>query len=241
MANIRKTNKYYREQMAKGVNSTILAEVIVKYGYTRYGKSYIGSNAEMGWNFKVEGFIVDSRGILFVDIYWQGDDTDGNEFIKFDELWGKVARGGEYVIRAESYYDGYRTRYRHGDIRISHDDIVSAYNDIIAYIDPVKVKERKKAKEEKERLETLSKTLAPKAKALIEGNREFVVHGWHNKGGYEYACGIVNRVINENLDAFGKMTDEEFKDAVYRLFNRNKYGSYRQAMYGECEPCLSWS
>lgn len=233
----RKTIGYYRTEMANGVNPTILAEVVEKYGNSN---KKIRVDTEMGWNFRIEGFGV-TNNKLYVYVYWQGDDTDGTDVVPFNELWDRVKNGGTYTIRAKTYYDGYRTRYKHSDIDLTKNDVLDAIECVKTYISPKEMKERKERIAKAEREKKMKEELLGKAKSFIGATREFVVHGWHNKNGYEYACAIVNRVIENNLETFDKMTDEEFNNAVTRLFNRNKYYSFRGAMYGECEPCYSWN
>lgn len=137
---VRKTAKYFREMLATTQNTSmlnvILTEVVLKYGADRTLR--IGG-AECNWNHWVKGFTISNRGELLVIVYWQGDDTDGDDYVSFNEVYGK----GKSIIRAESYWDGNRTRFTHGDINVEKYEVESLIKLLAEWLSPSAIKARK--------------------------------------------------------------------------------------------------
>ena len=137
---VRKTAKYFREMLATTQNTSmlnvILTEVVLKYGADRTLR--IGG-AECNWNHWVKGFTISNRGELLVIVYWQGDDTDGDDYVSFNEVYNR----GKSVIRAESYWDGNRTRFTHGDINVEKYEVESLIKLLAEWLSPSAIKARK--------------------------------------------------------------------------------------------------
>lgn len=91
----RKTKKYFREEIKKGMSSAfaVLPEICKRYGekrkisprksvYTIYtSKDVTGWKRDTSW--RIKGFYLNAKKSLGIDIYWQGDSTDGYESIPF--------------------------------------------------------------------------------------------------------------------------------------------------------------
>ena len=137
---VRKTTKYFREMLATTQNTSmlnvILTEVVLKYGAD---KTLRIGGAECNWNHWVKGFTISNRGELLVIVYWQGDDTDGDDYVPFNEVYNR----GKSVIRAESYWDGYRTRYTHGDINVEKYEVEQLIKLLVEWLSPSAIKARK--------------------------------------------------------------------------------------------------
>lgn len=119
---MRKTKKYYRDLINASFNNacSVLPEVIVKYGEKIDKNRYcISARSEYTWNYRVEGFTI-SNGSIYVNIYWQGDSTDGYD----DILLTDVRRGR--TIPADTFFDGERTRETHGDIHVTPQSVYNA-------------------------------------------------------------------------------------------------------------------
>ena len=144
---VRKTAKYFREMLATTQNTSmlnvILTEVVLKYGADRTLR--IG-DTECNWNHWVKGFTISNRGELLVIVYWQGDDTDGDDYVSFNEVYNR----GNSVIRAESYWDGNRTRYTHGDIKVEKYEVEQLIKLLVEWLSPSAIKARKIRAELKE-------------------------------------------------------------------------------------------
>ena len=144
----RKTAKYYRDILNSGniYNAVkVLPEVIKKFGYKSWEKKTndkinLRGYTEFEWNHKIEGFFLTNNGEVYVDIYWQGDSTDGNDSVPANEcIYGKV-------IPAEHEFIDGRTYYRHGDLRISKEEFANAIKAVAQYLSPENIKARKAAK-----------------------------------------------------------------------------------------------
>lgn len=121
---MRKTKKYYQNIVNSSLLSAlaILPEIISHYGKNPRGcrgRKEIFVDTEMGWNHRITGFSFYKKE-LYIDVYWQGDDTDGDASVKI--VSGKTS----YRIPAEYYDDGYRTRTVHSDINIDSEELYNA-------------------------------------------------------------------------------------------------------------------
>lgn len=136
----RKTAKYYREELVKPQSmntlNTLIKEIVTKFGSSN--DLYIGG-VECNWNHWVKGFSVGKNGILYVKVYWQGDSTDGDDYVSFNEVYGR----GKSVIRAETYWDGCRTRFTHGDINVEKYEVESLIKLLAEWLSPSAIKARK--------------------------------------------------------------------------------------------------
>ena len=121
---MRKTKKYYQDIVNQGLLSAlaILPEIVSHYGKNPSGcrgRKEIFVKTAMGWNHQITGFSF-YKGDLYIIVYWQGDDTDGDTSVKI--VPGKIS----YRIPAKYYDDGYRTRTVHGDINIDSEELYNA-------------------------------------------------------------------------------------------------------------------
>lgn len=136
----RKTAKYYREELVKTQSmntlNTLIKEVVAKFGSNN--DLYL-SGTECNWNHWVRGFSVGKNGILYVKVYWQGDSTDGDDYVSFNEVYGR----GKSVIRAETYWDGCRTRFTHGDINVEKFEVEQLIKLLAEWLSPSAIKARK--------------------------------------------------------------------------------------------------
>ena len=103
---MRKTDKYFRTELRKGFDegSAVIADVLKKHFTGKWGTEVKVKN-EFNWNHCVEGFGLTSKGEVYVNVYWQGDNTDGNNTVCLNDFKYR----NEVVIPAESFFDGYRT------------------------------------------------------------------------------------------------------------------------------------
>lgn len=121
---MRKTKKYYQNIVNQGLLPAlaILPEIVSHYGKNPQGlrgRKKIFVDTEMGWNHRITGFSF-YKGDLYINIYWQGDSTDGISSVKI--VPGRIS----YRIPAEHYDDGYRTRTVHNDINIAAEELYNA-------------------------------------------------------------------------------------------------------------------
>ena len=147
MVQTKKTPKFYRDILANADKNfslalATMAEVIKKYGRHPYSNYDIPAEAEFNWNHQVNGFTLTKKGVVYVDIYWQGDSTDGNDCLELNDFrWNNVA-----VIKADYYEpDRYGVREeRHSPLRVERKEVIEAMQWIAKnWLDPKNIKARK--------------------------------------------------------------------------------------------------
>lgn len=215
----KKTAKYYRDILSGNDTRkalSVLPEVIKKYGRKRWDKYSKGNDiinlrayTEFEWNHRIEGFFISDRGELCVDIYWQGDSTDGNDSVSaISCLNGKV-------IPAEHEFIGGRTYYRHGDLRISREEFEDAIKAVAKYLDPKDIKARKEAARRSELNNKVFDLICEKGKSLENWEREKY---WNGRT-------AVQKVLEQNPELLDK-TFEELKPIVEKVYDNNERTDY---------------
>ena len=209
--NARKTSKYYRD-ILNGDNIyaslRVLPEVIKKYGRKRWeGKDApyeisVRGYTEFEWNHQIERFSLGKSGKVTVDIYWQGDSTDGNT----DEYASDLINGK--VIRGEYEWLGDRTYCRHGDLRITREEFANAIKAVAKYLAPEEVKKRK----EEERKRALTQQVFDFISEQDDSKDESY---WNGRYG-------VQKLLEKEPELLDK-TFEELKPIIFKVFwNNNK-------------------
>ena len=221
----RKTAKYYREILNSGniYNAVkLLPEIIKKFGYKRW-EDYSKTNdsislrryTEFEWNHRINGFFLNDKGKVCVDIYWQGDSTDGNDSLYADEcINGKT-------IPAEHEFIGGRTYYRHSDIRISREEFADAIKAVAQYLSPEEIKARKEANRKADLQKQVYDLIAEDAPKDKCG-------GWGRDPEWEYYWNgryAVQKVLEENPNLLN-LTFEELKPIVLTVYNNNHKSDY---------------
>ena len=221
----KKTAKYYRDifsgnDIRKAVS--VLPEVIKKYGHKRWATSKhndeikLKGYTEFEWNHQIEGFgISEKSGRVYVDIYWQGDSTDGNE-----SEWADVMMYGK-TIPAVHEWLGDRTYCKHSDLRISAEEFRNALKAVAKYLSPEEMKIRKEAKRKAELSEKIFDLVKQNAPKNSRG-------GWGRDEGWEqYWNGrtAVQKVLENNPELLNK-TFEELKPIVEKVYANNEKSDY---------------
>lgn len=217
MSTPRKTAKYYRD-LFSGCDIWnligILPEVIKRFGSKKwYGSKQndylnVKKYTEFEWNHQIVGFGIssqkESKGRVYVDIYWQGDSTDGDA-----SEWANDLLPGK-TIPAVHEWLGDRTYTEHEDIRISRQEFADAVRAIARYLAPEDVKARKAAAERAEKSRKVFEFIDAKKKGLDR---------WEMKGFWNgrYA---VQRFLEKDKDLLDKPF-EELKVLANEVWNRN--------------------
>jgi len=215
----RKTAKYYRELLTSGSTYNavkVLPEIIKKFGYKRWSSSKgndilrVKKYTEFEWNHRINGFFLSDKGKLCVDIYWQGDSTDGN-----DSLYADECINGKTIPAEHEFIDGH-TYYRHGDLRISREEFANAIKAVAKYLAPEEIKARKEADRKAELSTKVFDYIDTKKKGLEMWEME---NFWNGRI-------AVQKVLEQNpklLDC----TFEQLKPIVDKVFgNNNKSNHY---------------
>ena len=150
-----------------------------------------------------------------MDIYWQGDSTDGNDSLRVDEcINGKTIRG-------EYEWLGDRTYCRHSDLRISAEEFRNALKAVAKYLSPEEMKIRKEAKRKAELSEKIFDLVKQNAPKNSRG-------GWGRDEGWEqYWNGriAVEKVLENNPELLNK-TFDELKPIVEKVYANNEKSDY---------------
>ena len=214
----KKTAKYYRDILSgsdtrKAVS--VLPEVIKKYGHKRWSGSKgndelcLKGYTEFEWNHRIDGFFLTEKGVACVDIYWQGDSTDGNDSLRVDEcINGKT-------IPAEHEWLGDRTYCRHGDLRISAEEFRNALKAVAKYLSPEEIKKRKIANARAETSTKVFNYIDAKKKNLDRWEME---NFWNGRI-------AVQKVLENNPELLNK-TFDELKPIVEKVYANNEKSDY---------------
>lgn len=213
MATTRKTAKYYREELAKAKNyttlETLINEICTKFGGKDKSIS-LWKRVEFNWNHRVEGFRVAKNGKVLVKVYWQGDSTDGDDYVYLSD----VLRKGIEVIRAEHFYECGRTYERHSDIRVEREEVENLIVELYKWLTPSEIKERKLAEQRSQ----FRISLNPKMNEFYKrGGHGFFSRDESNDNG----CGAVRELLDKELDKLMKLTMEEVHNIMEKVFRQN--------------------
>lgn len=214
----RKTAKYYREilngnDVRKAIS--VLPEVIKKFGSKRWVSSkhndqiYIHPYTEFEWNHQIEKFGISDKGIVYADIYWQGDSTDGNT----SEYVNSLVNGK--TIPAEHEWLGDRTYYKHSDLRISPEEFRNALKAVAQYLSPEEIKKRKAAEERGKKSAAVYEMIDAKKKGLER---------WESEGFWNGRI-AVQKVLEKNPQLY-ELPLEQLKAVAEKVFANNNKSDY---------------
>lgn len=208
---VRKTAKFYREELVKPQNvntlNTLIKEVVAKFGNNN--SLYI-DGAKCNWNHWVKGFSVSKKGDLSIMVYWQGDSTDGDDYVSFNEVYNR----GKSVIRAESFWDGHRTRCVHSDINVTKDELIELIGLLSKWLSADAIKARKISAE----LSTIKSTINKKL-----GNEYYSKYARNYGRNEEYHNGkyAVEEWVKTQGTNLLKMAIEDIFTIVDKVFQAN--------------------
>lgn len=148
METTRKTKKFYRELISQKMLNTpvdIISEVLKKYAPANkwWTEIYLGDKTKFCWNHKIErvGLNRETK-CVYLDVYWQGDSTDGKEAVSLASVLAMFRLGRDYIVPAEHEWLGNGTYCKHSDLRISKEEVENAYKAIVAYLQKPSAKTR---------------------------------------------------------------------------------------------------
>ena len=208
----KKTAKYYRDILSGNdirKSLSVLPEVIKKYGYKRWSGSkgndilYVRGYTEFEWNHRI------GLPENCVDIYWQGDSTDGNtsEYAS-DLIYGKT-------IPAEHEWLGDRTYYKHSDLRITKEEFANALKAVAKYLSPEDIKARKIINRRREAIDKIFNYIDAKKKGLERWEME---NFWNGRIAVQKVIEMDNGLTDKPW--------EEIKPIVDKVFSNNNKSDY---------------
>lgn len=216
----RKTAKYYREilngnDIRKAVS--VLPEVIKKFGSKRWATSkhndqiYIRSYTEFEWNHQIEKFGINDKGIVYADIYWQGDSTDGNT----SEYANNLINGRVIPAEWDNIGGSYGMVQRHGLLRITREEFTNALKAVAKYLSPEEIKKRKIANAREETDTKVFNYIDAKKKSLDRWEME---NFWNGRI-------AVQKVLEKNPELLDKSFDV-LKPIVEKVYSNNEKSDY---------------
>ena len=218
----RKTAKYYRtilcgSDLSKAIS--VIPEVFKKFHFVgkyrteaSFGWSVVSKN--FNWNHGIAGFYLgrdDNR--VYVDVYWQGDSTDGNASLLASSLvWGSKRIPAEYS-------DGY---CRHGVLDVTTQELIDALKALADCLTPESTKERKHARLCEKYSDVLNKRLSRLILNPIYDNRYYGLGYCDKMEKYRNGEGAVRWLAYTDPKKFAEMTEDEFKTIFRKVFEQNE-------------------
>ena len=151
MAQVRKTAKYYRDILNGNdvrLSLSLIPEVMKKFGFVDEYRTEINFSSKVvhdnfNWNHSIEGFDLSKKGELYAKVYWQGDSTDGTEYVPARYLIGG------YTVKAQwdNVGGSYGMECRHSPLNIDADELPKAIKAIVPLLSSDLIKARKKYQE----------------------------------------------------------------------------------------------
>lgn len=211
---IRKTTKFFKERLAN-CDASVIAEVIKLYG--RNNQFYLRNETEFHWNHRISRFRINDKKQISIEIYWQGDSTDGTESVLLPRALNGV------TIPAEHFYDCGRTYCRHSDITIKRDEVLDAMKIMGNLISDELKKEIKAEKDIERKIKKLTKRVQPFLEAYKAQREKERKNGYRDLADKTF-FGIsgVEKAIVEKHDDLLALNDEQLEKAIRYIFNANR-------------------
>lgn len=220
MAQVKKTAKWYRDTLAKcDVRTAIslIPEIIKKFGFVTKYRSEINFGRDVvhdnfNWNHSIEGFDLTKDGKVYAKVYWQGDSTDGTEYVlATDLIYGKT-------IPAVHEWLGDRTYCKHSDLRVTPDELRNAIKAIIPELATDLIRARKKRQENE-----------PYVMPMYKRINQYLndAHPYNRWGGDTYQekynnaeCAIRELTISE-AKKYMQMDEKECRTILAKVYDNN--------------------
>jgi hypothetical protein len=222
MEQVKKTAKWYRDQLAKCDVRTalnLIPEIIKKFGFVTKYRSEINFPRKVvsdnfNWNHSIEGFDLSKVGQLYAKVYWQGDSTDGTEYVPARYLIGG------YTIKAEwdNVGGSWGMRCRHSPLEVTEEELRKAIKAIIPLLATDLIRARKKTQEN----EPFVMPMYGRINRFLEREHPFNRWGtdtytekWHN------AEGAIRELAIPDAKKYMKMTERECESILDKVFEQN--------------------
>ena len=222
MAQVKKTAKWYRDTLAKcdvRTALTLIPEIIKKFGFVSKYRSEINFSRKVvsdnfNWNHSIEGFDLAKDGKLYAKVYWQGDSTDGTEYVLASDLiYGKT-------IKAEwdNVGGSWGMECRHSPLNVDREELPKAIKAIIPLLSADLIKARKKTQEN----EPFVMPMYGRINRFLE--REHQYNRWGSdtyKEKYHNAEDAIRELAIPDAKKYMKMSERECEDILDKVFEQN--------------------
>ena len=222
MAEVKKTAKWYRETLAKCDVRTALVlipEIIKKFGFVTKYRSEINFSREVvhenfNWNHCIEGFDLAKNGKLYAKVYWQGDSTDGTEYVLASDLiYGKVIPAEWDNVGGE-----WGQVCRHSPLRVANDELPKAIKAIIPLLATDLIRARKKYAEN----EPFVMPMYGRINRWLDKAHPFNKWGGDTyRSKYYNANDAIRELVIPDAKKYMKMEDSELHAIFAKVFDNN--------------------
>lgn len=188
------------------------------------------------WNCTIDYFdLINDKSKVYVNIYWQGSDTDGDEGLYITELISEFSRGRDFIIPAQSYFDGERTRYKHSDLRITKDMLIEAFEHVADWLEDDAIKARaEKAALVKRKAAVTDIIDTYRSDTLY---RSYGTSGWQTDSKWHNGNAAVKLLAEKHWEKLEGKTEEEIIAITRKVFLDN----YHIDSWFKTEPAeLTW-
>jgi len=221
MAQVRKTAKYYRDIFNGNdtrLSLSLIPEVMKKFGFVDEYRTEINFSRQVvhdnfNWNHSIEGFDLSKDGTLYAKVYWQGDSTDGTEYVPATYLIGG------YTVKAawDNVGGSWGQVCRHSPLNIDADEIKKAIKAIIPLLSADLIKARKKYQENRPYVMPLYKRI----NTLVLNDRPYNRYGDDEYKQKRHNAESAVRSLVEDAKKYMEMSESECERVLNRVYEQN--------------------
>jgi len=166
-----------------------------------FSREYVHDN--YNWSHGIEGVHLNNEGVVSIDIYWQGDKTDGTVCMT---LWDAI--NGNNKIPGEWYDDGDARRY---PITVERKEVVAMFKEVARLLTDEEIQKRKDGKMRQKVSERIFPEFYRRFDAGLFGGDTRA----HN--GFKAVCALVDEEWRRLKD----LSEDELWKAVVTVRNQN--------------------
>ncbi len=178
-----------------------------------FDREYVHDN--YNWSHGIEGVHLNSEGRVSIDIYWQGDRTDGTECMP---LWNAIS--GNNKIPGKWYNDGECERY---PITVERKELVAMFKEVARLLSDEEIQKRKDGKMR----QAVSDRIFPEFYRRFESG----IFGGNTRAhnGFEAVCALVDEEWRRLKD----LSEDELWAVVVKVRNQNYKFNHELTKVGE--------
>ena len=166
-----------------------------------FDRDYIHNN--YNWSHGIEGVHLNTEGVVSIDIYWQGDRTDGTEYMK---LWNAV--NGNNRIPGKWYNDGKCERY---PITVERKELSAMFKEVARLLSEEEIQKRKDSQMRQKVSERIFPEFYRRYSAGIFGGDTRAYNGYT----------AVGALIDAEWRRLKDMSDDDLWAVVAKVRNQN--------------------
>lgn len=221
MAQVRKTAKYYRDIFNGNdvrLSLSLIPEVMKKFGFVgeyrteiNFPRKVVSDN--FNWNHSIEGFDLSKKGELYAKVYWQGDSTDGTEYVLASNLiyghtikaaWDNI--GGDWGMVC-----------RHSPLEVTAEELKKAIKAIVPLLSSDLIKARKKYQENRPYVMPLYKRI----NTLVLNDRPYNRYGDDEYKQKRHNAEDAVRSLVEDAKKYMQMSERECDIILNKIYEQN--------------------